>query len=223
MKITLFDIDDTLLVCPKGSNALSSQVMFKKVFNLDADEDLIYTKGKPDAQIISEVIRKLKNLPEDEEVDVPDRAHQAWAEALEEILNQSHSIILPGVIDLLENLYKDKNILLGVLTGNSYERGEVKLKASSLNKYFKEKIYGGDLKKRSDLIERANDKLGKNNYILVDDSLVGAKMAKENNIPIILVATGGVSEDELREYSDYVFKDFGEGRYKEVVEIIKSL
>lgn len=48
-------------------------------------------------------------------------------------------------------------------------------------------------------------------------------MVVENNIPAILVATGRATEEELKQYSNYVFKDFGENRWQEVIKIINSI
>ena len=42
----LIDIDETILSVPEGINARASSLMFKKVFNLDADESMIDNVGK---------------------------------------------------------------------------------------------------------------------------------------------------------------------------------
>lgn len=36
-------------------------------------------------------------------------------------------------------------------------------------------------------------------------------------------ATGSASLEELRQYSDFVFEDFGQNRWQEAVRIIKSI
>ncbi|MDP3732957.1 MAG: hypothetical protein Q8Q91_00300, partial [Candidatus Daviesbacteria bacterium] len=119
MKIILFDIDDTLLVCPYGANKKGSEVMFKRVFDMDANEEMINTKGKTDKQIISEVIRKVKGYPDEKEIEIPQVAFQEWATAIGELLKINQSLVLPGIWELLDSLQKNENVLLALLTGNS--------------------------------------------------------------------------------------------------------
>lgn len=228
MKIVLFDIDETLLSCTE-SIVYGSKVMFKKVFNIDANETLINNVGKTEKGIIEEVIRLVKHYPENYTVDVPNKAYQVYAEAVASFLKTNPPKVLPGIIELLENLALLDDVLLGLLTGNSRLRSEVKLKTAKLDKYFKDKnnlirgAFGDISNKRSDLIIEAKEKYGEGTYVIIDDSLIAAKMAKENNIPAILVATGHATQEELSKYSEFVFKDFGENRWKEVIEIINQI
>lgn len=228
MKIILFDIDETLLSC-RESIGYGSAIMFKKVFNIDASETSINNVGKTEKGIIEEVVKLINRYPEHYEVEVPNQAYQVYAEAVESFLKTNPPKVLPGVIELLENLAYLDNVLLGLLTGNSRLRSEVKLKAAKLDKYFRDKnnlirgAFGDISNKRSDLINEAKEKYGEGSYVIIDDSLIAAKMAKENNIPTILVATGHATQEELSKYSEFVFKDFGENRWKKVIEIINQI
>ncbi len=228
MKIILFDVDMTLLACSTEANVKGSEVMFKKVFGLDANEELINNAGKTEKGIIQEVVRFVQGLDSDQEVEVPNTAYQAWAEGTVKVLRTHPPTVLPGVIELLETLTTESDIKLGLLTGNSRFRAEIKLKVARLEKYFLNEegvlvgAFGDISNKRADLIEEAKGKYGDGIYVLIDDSLIGAKMAKENNVISIMVATGKASVEELKEYSDYVFEDFGGNRWQEVVKVIKS-
>ncbi|TSC86722.1 MAG: HAD superfamily hydrolase [Microgenomates group bacterium Gr01-1014_7] len=228
MKIVLFDIDDTLLVCGNETNVNASRKMFKQVFEIDADEDMIDNKGKTDKQIIGEVVALVKGCSSIDEVKIPSEAFQVWAETLEDLLNLHPARILPGITELLDALSKKANVLLGLLTGNSPSRAKIKLENTKLEKYFKDKsgligAFGDITNIRADLIRITKEKYRGYTHIIIDDSLIGAKMAKDSNVESILVATGNASAEELKEYSDYVFPDFGEGRWREAVEVIENI
>lgn len=229
MKIVLFDIDETLLTCPNKTNAQASEVMFKRIFNIDASENSINHTGKTQRGIIEEVVRKFKNLPPDQEVEVPNEAFQIWGETQTELLKKSPAIVLPGIRELLANLAKDSNIIMGILTGNCRFRTNAKLSNAGLKDYFLDNeglirgAFGDISNKRSDLIEEAKNKLGQGDYIIIDDSIIAGKMAQEKNIPAILVATGKATKEELKQYSKYVFKDFGENKWQEVIKIIEGM
>ncbi len=229
MKILLFDIDSTLLVCDTESNVKGSEVMFKKVFSIDANEELIDNAGKTEKGIIEEVLRKIDPNLYKEEIEIPNHAYQVWAQGTEKTLKNNPPRVLPGIEELLTELSQDKDIKLGLLTGNSRFRADVKLKAVNLDKYFiNEKgvltgAFGDISNNRADLIQEAKDKYGEGIYILIDDSLIGAKLSRDNNIDSILVGTGKAIVEELKKYSDYVFEDFGERRWQKVITIIKEL
>lgn len=227
-KVVLFDIDETLLSCDVEINVNGSKKVFKQVFGIDAHQDMIFNAGKTEKCVIEEVVKLVKKYPEDQDIEIPNIAYKIWAQSTEEELKSQPPIILPGVINLLEELSKDSKIVTGLLTGNSRLRAAAKMKAAKLAKYFLDKnrvlrgAFGDVSNKRIDLIPEAKEKFGQGVYIIVDDSLVAAKMTKDASIPAILVATGQASMEELRQYSKFVFSDFGENRWKDVIKIIES-
>lgn len=229
MKIILFDIDATLLNCGKEINDKCSEMMFKTVFNINASEDDINHSGKTAKGVIEEVIRFVKKLNDNQEIEIPNRAYQVWADSLKELIKDSPPQILPGIRDLLENLSKNKNFVLGLLTGNSRIQSKVKLTSVGLDHFFLNDegvllgAFGDISSERSDLILEAKEKFGEGTYIIIDDSIVGGKMAKEKNILSILMATGNASVEELKQYSNYVFQDFGDNRLQEVINIINTI
>ena len=226
MKIVLFDIDDTLVSC-NHVNSKSSEVMFKKVFNINASEDQIDKWGKTEKGIIEEVLSLYGKF--DKNIDIPNQAYLSWAKAAAEMLNADPPKVLPGIKELLAELSQNPEILIVLLTGNSRLRAEAKLKSVGLDKYFLNSggilngVFGDISSKRSDLIPNAKGKFGNGVYILIDDSLVAAKAAKENNIKSILVATGNAPLEKLKEYTPFIFENFGEGRWKKAIEIINKL
>lgn len=223
----LFDIDETMIATQKGLNAKASELMFKKVFNVDTNEETVDNISKTESWIIKAVLDKV-GIKIDR---VPDVAYKVWAEETSKILQVNKPEILHGIIEVLERLSKNRNIKLSLLTGNSPWRADAKIHHVDLCKYFikseNHKLEGvfGDLSdERSDLIKIYKTRINKEEKIIViDDSLIGAIMAKEQNIPIISVATGKIPKPELQKYSKYVFDDFGNGRWQKVISTIEAL
>lgn len=60
-------------------------------------------------------------------------------------------------------------------------------------------------------------------FVIVDDSIIGAKMAQAHNLPVIMVATGKATEDQLRPFTPNVFPDFGENRWQQTVSLIEEM
>ena len=133
--------------------------------------------------------------------------------------------------ELLTELTSNKEIKLGILTGNSLWRAEAKLESAKLDQYFRDEngqlmgAFGNESEERDGLIEIAKNRLGKpgDTQILVDDFLIGAEMAERHNISAVMVATGTSSVEELSAHVSHVFPDFGEERWREAADLIKRL
>lgn len=234
MKLVLFDVDLTLLKVPDEANRESSRVMFREVFKIAADEELIENTGMTEMGIIRAVLGKVNGGGKETEshtVEVPESAYKVWADAAIEIMKTQPAVVLPGVIELLGDLQKDPEVKLGLLSGNSYWRAEAKLKSGGLDGYFRDEsgqllgAFGNESEKREGLIEIAKNRLGNPNdtTTLVDDSSIGAEMAQRLSVPAIMVATGKASVEELSYYVPHVLPNFSQGRSKVAADIIKRL
>jgi phosphoglycolate phosphatase-like HAD superfamily hydrolase len=222
----LVDIDETMLSVPKGINAKASSMMFRKVFGIEAHEEMIDNVGKTEMGIIQEILQKvgLKN-------DIPDEAYKVWGQATADELRVHHPKVLDGIPELLTELSNNKQIKLGLLTGNSTARTEAKLKAAHLDSFFRDPktlqligVFGEMAPKRDQLFDLIKGQSSTNDrFVIIDDSLIAAQMAKKHNIPIILVTTGKATIDQLRPYSSHVFTDFGEDRWKKAVLLIAKM
>ena len=130
----LVDIDETILSVGEGINAKTSAVMFKKVFGVKGHEEMIDNVGKTERGIISEVLEKLHSPVS----EIPEEAYQVWAQATSEQFIDHPVKVLPGIPEFLTNLSNNQNIKLGLLTGNSSERAEAKLKSAGIDNFFKD-------------------------------------------------------------------------------------
>jgi len=222
----LVDIDETMLSVPKGINAKASSIMFKKVFGVDAHEEMIDNVGKTEMGIIQEVLEKI-GLKK----DVPTKAYTVWGQATADQLQEHQPKILDGIPELLNELSHNPQIRLGLLTGNSTARTEAKLRATRLDSFFRDSkthqligVFGEMAPKRDQLFDLIKEQsTPEDRFVIIDDSLIAARMAQKHIIPIILVATGSATEDQLRPYTSHVFPNFGENRWKEAALIIARM
>ena len=224
MIYALVDIDETMLSVPHGINAKTSAVMFKKVFGIDAHEEMIDNIGKTEMGIIDEVLAKFGI----ENKQIPESSYRIWAEALDKELDSDPVKILPGMTDFLEALFKNPKVSLFLLTGNSPWRAESKLKSAGFDRYFRDPstgklagVFGDETPKRDELFTILKNRVNPSDtFVVVDDSLIGAKMAKNNNLTMIALETGKAKRNDFQPYTNNIFPDLGEGRWKEAVEII---
>lgn len=232
----LVDIDETMLSVPEGINAKASSIMFKKVFGIDAHEELIDNVGKTEMGIIKEVLEKVGVRQRSKEgessfVEVPEEAYKVWAQATAQELKEHSPKVLPGIPDLLNALSKNPTIKLGLLSGNSSERAQAKLESVGLDGFFRDPktggltgVFGEMAPRRAQLFDLIKQQATpEDHFIIVDDSLIGARMAKEHNIPVLMVATGKATVEQLHDFTPYVFSDFGNNRWQQAVNVIEKL
>jgi len=234
MKVVLFDIDHTIMASPPGTNAIASEKAFKECFGISASEDSVEKVGMTEWGIIEKVLLEHGSdlVPADDiQRQVPDKIYQRWAEILEAECVNKPSTLLPGVWELVEALSNDMDFKLGLLTGNSYWRSEVKLKSVGIDEFFRERsgkligAFGNEARTRSGLIAFAEDRLKYDSdaLALVDDSLLGAQMVKDRkDIYGIFVGTGNASVEELRVSGKPVFEDLGESRWQQAYQLLKE-
>lgn len=223
----LMDIDETMIAMPQGISAKTSAIMFKKVFGVDANEEMIENVGKTEMAIILEILHKVGYKIQ----EVPEEAYKIWAEETELELIKYPARLLHGVQEFLTALFNKSKVKLRLLTGNSLWRAKVKLKSAKIENYFIDSstkqlngVFGNTAVKRSELlISVINNAKPDDKLIIVDDSLIGAKMAKEHNTAIISVATGKAIEEELKIYTDHVFPNLGDDRWQKAISLIETL
>ena len=116
--------------------------------------------------------------------------------------------ILKNVNELLEQIYKEDDLVLALLTGNMIETAEVKLTNAGVKvDFFKtvyegsEKLLGGfgsDNMNRPTIVKIAMDRIRKlfdfeipnENFLIIGDTPKDIYCGHANTIPVLAVATG---------------------------------
>lgn len=208
MKVALFDIDGTI-VTKVTSSPTSKQLAYTRAIDqVYGISDLNYMDyaifGLTDRGILDLLLKENGLSPDDIQAGEADfiqallHIHTQLAATREQQYGP-----LPGAKALLEAL-KDKDIKLGLATGNLEELGWFKLREANLDQYFE---FGGFAEAgadRADIVRDAIAKSGETNLheiVLLGDTFHDIDAARRTNITGRAVATGKFNSEELIEYS----------------------
>ena len=198
----LFDIDGTLLRSQDGIhyNAFFSSV--KQVMGRELKLDGVTLHGNTDPGILRDAFR-LAEIGDEE-----------WQPLIEDILHEMRSgvvaqrdamkvNVMPGVAATLRHLL-DKGAALGVATGNLEAIGWLKIEVAGLREWFTFGGFSDRYTVRSEMIEHAAELaravVGVDASVcVVGDTPFDVSAARANGLPVIAVATGRSTFDQLME------------------------
>lgn len=229
--LVLFDIDGTILRFKTYKSHEIFSAMFREIFGYDVPLSVMPDfSGMTDLQILKEIACKIE-LPF---IDIEKKLPLIWTEIskkYDKYFTSGYMYILPGISELLPDLYLSDKITLGLVTGNFKQNAYMKLKAFDFDGYFPVGAFGCDHEDRNKLpsiaILRANEFCGtnvfsKSNTLIIGDSPRDIECAKSNNLPVLAVATGSYNKESLAEYNpDVVLNDFSD--YIETKKVIFEL
>jgi phosphoglycolate phosphatase-like HAD superfamily hydrolase len=199
----LFDIDGTLLRDTGRIHMGSIIPSIRRVTGFDVLLEGVPVQGNTDTAILREACR-LAGIP----AEVLEPQLGAIFEAMNQtVAEQRHQLVLrlmPGVIDMLRHLTR-RGALLGVASGNLEAIGWIKIEEAGLREWFRFGGFSDHFPIRSELIGNAARKareLGGAGacVCVVGDTPRDIEAAHANSLPIIAVATGNSSFDELLEH-----------------------
>jgi phosphoglycolate phosphatase len=207
-RLILFDIDGTLLK-PMGLGRRSLESAFRDHYGRDRVFEGIAFHGRTDFEIVDEGVAKVSGRLEDSKMLV-----DKYLDHLRREVADGPSLVLPGVVALLDRLASDPAVTLGLVTGNVREGARIKLARDRLGPYFRIGAFGDDHRDRGELVriakQRARDE-GFNGFADQDVFLIGdtrndVKAARAAQAVAIAVATGGDSLEVLASYTpDHLF------------------
>ncbi len=222
-RLILFDVDQTLLDALEHHNE-GYRRAFKEVFGVEARLDEIKFAGK----IIPNIIRELAEFK-----GVPKKIVESkLSEAIKKVefyakvsVERGSVKVLPGTTKLLKYL-KEKNNVLGIITGSPKDVTLAALEKGGIKDYFDVFVFGSEGKSRSELVGLAIEKAGRmggkfsgRNVVIIGDSTHDIDCAKPHGATTIAVSTGFHSKKELMAHSpDFIFKDFTDPK---ILDILK--
>ena len=196
----LFDIDGTLLRSQDGVHYTSFFSSVKSVMGRDLNLDPVVLHGNTDPGILRDAFRAA-NL---EDAD--------WHSSLEDVLESMRSEVLakrdamrirvmPGVATTLDHL-QSKGAALGIATGNLEAIGWLKVEVAGLRDWFTFGGFSDRFTSRADMIGHAAGIARAiagpyASVCVVGDTPFDISAAKANGLPVVAVATGRYTFDEL--------------------------
>lgn len=208
-KLVLYDIDGTLITAG-GAGTRSLNRAFHRLFGIEEAFRTISMAGKTDPQIMREGL-KLHGLDHlDGNVD---KMIGQYLFFLKEEIENPMRHIMPGIQESLD-LFGDRGITIGLLTGNLEKGAKIKLSPFGIFDYFNSGAFGSDHEDRNELLPIAIEKYKKQGLefspkdcYVIGDTPRDVQCAKVHGAYCIAVATGPYSVDDLRNTeADIVFE-----------------
>ncbi len=215
MNVIIFDIDGTLIRTP-GSGRRAFNHAFESLFAVKETWGDLVPHGRTDPSIIDEISqRALGRALADVERE---KLEKVYFERLEhEFSNGGGPQILPGVDELLTGLASRGDAILGLQTGNFERSAMMKLRAVSLDRFFRFGGYALDSGARHEIVGRARSGAAKllarelegSQCVVIGDTPHDIDAGRHHGCRTIAVATGMHSAEALRAHgADAVFDDF---------------
>lgn len=155
-KLILFDLDGTLVYTgAAGRKALTKAIT--QLYGKEPTYEHNLISGRTDTENFARVYQLVKHKkPSKTEVKkIYDKYLQLLPQEIKTSVKTKNYKFVPGIKKLLAALAKEKEVLLGLGTGNVRRGVEIKLEPSGLLKYFSFGGYGEDAFERADMLQAA--------------------------------------------------------------------
>ena len=146
---------------------------------------------------------------------------QSYVERLKVELQSTHYTVLPGIPELLEQLSRWEDALVGLGTGNLEAGARAKLERSQLLPYFRFGGYSTDGEDRADVLRMgirrgealAGGPVPLNHVFIIGDHQRDVAAGKAIGARTVAVATGHMKSHELAQsHPDFLFEDLSRSR-----------
>lgn len=211
MRVVLFDIDGTILQSG-GVGRIAMERALSTVFGSPGSREYRYD-GKTDRQIVRETMRN-EGLTDDEIDAQMETLLERYVTGLHaEFSSGERTVrIFPGVVELFDRLEQERNVVLGLLTGNIEPGARAKLGAAGIDfTRFRVNAFGSDHEERPELPaiarKRASEMLGLdlagNRLVVIGDTPADIRCGESIGARAIGVATGRYTVEQLAEHGAY--------------------
>lgn len=156
-KLVLFDLDGTL-VNAGGAGRTSLRKAIKELYGVEPEFDHSLISGRTDLDnfsIVYSLIKKGKKPTAAEMKKMKAKYLEILPTAVHAVVRCKKYDLVPGVEKFLKMLSKDKDVILGLGTGNLEEGAKIKLEPSKLGSYFTVGGYGEDGHTREEMLQAA--------------------------------------------------------------------
>jgi phosphoglycolate phosphatase-like HAD superfamily hydrolase len=217
-KLVLFDIDGTLVLTGKAGLRAMNRAL-QEVFGHANGLEGIAVAGRTDWAILADAVSRIgRRLDGALLSDLRRRYIENLSEEIQHP-GQGRKAVMPGIREILGELARRDDLLVGLLTGNFEEGARVKLEYFDLWRYFRCGAYGGDAADRNALVPIARERaracglreIGDADVLVVGDTPHDVACAHAAGAVAVAVATGSSSIDELRAAgAEHVFEALGD-------------
>jgi len=203
----LFDIDGTLLRSRDRVHVDSFTTTLQKIMGPQVTLEGVALAGNTDTSILREACAKA-GIP----AEVLEPQLKTIAEAIchhvEGRKHEMQPLLMPGVEETLQHL-ADRGAILGLATGNLEMIGWIKMERAGLREWFRFGGFSDEFPIRAELIgdaaKKARELAGPAATVcVIGDTPRDIEAAHANGLPVIAVATGHFTFDDLMQHKPEV-------------------
>jgi len=199
----LFDIDGTLLRSRDRVHVESFASSVHRITGFEVTLAGIVLHGSTDTAILREACNQA-GIPHEILEPRIESILEAMRNSVAERRQELDLVRMPGVEDVLRHLAQ-KGAVLGVATGNLEMIGWIKIEQAGLREWFRFGGFSDHFPSRPDLIgnaaRKARELAGASATVcVVGDTPRDIAAARASNLPVIAVATGHFTFDQLLEH-----------------------
>jgi phosphoglycolate phosphatase-like HAD superfamily hydrolase len=203
----LFDIDGTLLRSRDRVHVDSFATTLREVMGFEVPLDGVPLAGNTDTSILREACARA-GIPADVLEPQVAAILSGMCQNVSERRHEMQPFLMPGVEDTLRHL-ANRGATLGVATGNLEMIGWLKVERAGIREWFRFGGFSDRFPLRPALIGNAAEKArelagAEASVCVVGDTPRDIEAAHANGLPVIAVATGHFSFDELLEHKPEV-------------------
>jgi phosphoglycolate phosphatase len=219
VKLFLFDVDQTL-VNTGGAGLRALDRACHKLLSIENAMAGIDPSGKTDPAIVREILSRL-GVALNGRVGI-ETVLDAYLSFLREEVEMSEKYhVLPGIVDILDEISAHPNTMLGLATGNIELGARVKLQRGGLNRYFSFGGFGSDSEDRTELVRQAGEAASRQHggsiqpedIFVIGDTPLDISAGRGAGYKTVGVATGRYSTSLLQETgATLVISNFEQGR-----------
>jgi phosphoglycolate phosphatase len=197
----LFDIDGTLVNSRDPVHYFAFHHALREVFGVETKIDGVPVQGNTDIGILRAVLRREGFTDAEIDAGVPEMIRQMCAE-VQRNADQMRPELCPSIYELVSSLHAQGK-LLGAASGNLEPIGWAKLERAGLKPMFSFGAFSFPLEFRAEIFQHgldlARERLGSGARVyLIGDTPADVQAAKAVGAPVIAVATGIYSFQDLR-------------------------
>ncbi len=204
MRLLLFDIDGTLVRCGPQIGPIFMGAL-ERTFGQTGNVRAYDFGGRTDTEAVIDLMTDA-GIPRPEVEGRLGEVRSHYTDLLAR-LDPEQMRLLPGVVDLLEELTRAEDTCVALLTGNWEVGARAKLEPFGLNRFFDFGAFGEDGVRRNELVpvavERATHRLGAlpdaSNVVIIGDTVRDIACGNAHGVPVLAVATGFTPNHRLEE------------------------
>ncbi len=199
--VYIFDIDGTLLNSRGRVHYDAFSAAMREAYGVEGTIDGVMWHGNTDILILRAALKRL-GVSDEQFAANRKQAVEVMRREMQKNSGRVEANLCPSVRELLEELHS-RGKLLGVSSGNIEAAGWVKLRAGGIADYFKFGAFSDENDTRYDIFKRGTElahrfsRNGSTRICFVGDTPADIDAAHRLGLPVISVATGIHSFEEL--------------------------